>query len=207
MRVTVIAVVACCAGLVAGGAQAQSVGGGLKAGVAFGDVPKITEELEAETGTGTSVRTGFAAGGFLAIRFSNGFSIQPEVLYTQKGVSLDFSEGGVRGDWKLAVDCIDIPVLARYTFGKVVRGYVFAGPSFDITMSATMKSNILGEQDDEDISDEVEDLEVAAVFGGGVEFGPLLIEARWSEGLTSLAKDADASVKSRTFLILGGIRF
>jgi hypothetical protein len=207
MRVSVIAVVACCAGLIAGGAQAQGLGGGIKGGLAFGDVPNISEELQAETGTGTSVRTGFAAGGFLAIRFSNGWSIQPEVLYTQKGVSLDFSAGAERGEWKLSLAFLDVPVLARYTFGKVVRGYVFAGPSFDIQLEAKMTSNVLGERDEGDISDDVEDFEMAAVFGGGVEFGPLLIEARWSEGLTNLAKDDDGSVKSRTFLVLGGIRF
>jgi len=48
------------------------------------------------------------------------------------------------------------------------------------------------------------------VFGGGIEVGPLLLEARWSEGLTNLAADAtseDPVIKSRTYLFLVGFRF
>jgi hypothetical protein len=46
------------------------------------------------------------------------------------------------------------------------------------------------------------------VFGGGVEFGPLLLEARWSEGLSNLNTDpAEPELKSRTILFLVGFRF
>jgi len=44
------------------------------------------------------------------------------------------------------------------------------------------EDRIMGQSEEEDISDDVEDFEFAVVFGGGVEFGPLLLEARWSEG-------------------------
>jgi len=49
------------------------------------------------------------------------------------------------------------------------------------------------------------------VVGGGVELGPILLEARWSEGLTDLAENTSGetgpAVKTRTFLFLGGLRF
>jgi hypothetical protein len=194
------------------GAAAQSVGFGVKGGLALGDVPHFAEEIDV-AGAKTELRIGYAAGGFLAIRFDNGFSIQPEVLYTQKGVKVDLGQGAVVADVRIKADYLDVPVLARYTFGKGLRGYVFAGPSLDFKLSAKQEMDFLGESEEEDISDEVEDFEFAVVFGGGIELGPLLLEARWSEGLTNLAKaDGDESdeipdLKSRTYLFLLGFRF
>jgi hypothetical protein len=210
MSIRTLVVTACCITLLPLAAGAQSVGGGVKGGVTFGDVPSILDELD-EPGANTALRVGYAAGGFLAIRFGGGFSIQPEVLFTQKGVKIEVSESGATGDFKYKADYLDIPVLARLTFGKGIRGYVFAGPSFDIKLNAKMSIGFLGESEEQDVSDDVEDFEFALAFGGGIELGPLLLEARWSEGLTNIAK-ADAGepvsdVKTRTFLLLAGFRF
>jgi hypothetical protein len=207
MSIRSLVVTACCIALLPLGAAAQSVGGGIKGGLTLGDVPNSLDNFD-EPGASTSLRVGFAAGGFLAIRFGGGFSIQPEVLFTQKGVKLDVSESGLSGDVTYKADYLDVPVLARLTFGKGVRGYVFAGPSFDIKLNAKMKVGIMGQSEEEDISDQVEDFEFAVAFGGGIELGPLLLEARWSEGLSNLntAKD-EPELKSRTILFLVGFRF
>jgi hypothetical protein len=183
---------------------AQQVGGGVKGGVALGDIPNFGDSNAADT----SERTGFAAGGFLMVRFPNGFAIQPEFLYTQKGIKISVPS---TSDASLRTDFLDVPVLARFTFGKVVRGYVFAGPSFDFRLSAKVKLSGVGGGED-DISSSVKPFEVAFVAGGGVELGPILLEARWSEGLTDLFKDTPATIstpklKTRTILFLGGFRF
>jgi hypothetical protein len=190
------------------GAAAQQVGGGVKGGLSLGDVPKFADEIY--MGANTSLRAGFAAGGFIAIRFDNGFSLQPEVLYTQKGVKIDYSDDSMSADLRYKADYIDIPVLARYTFGKGVRGYVFAGPSFDFQLNTKVTTTFFEQSGEQDVSEDVEDFEFALVFGGGIELGPLLLEARWSEGLTNLAADADSEdpvIKSRTYLFLVGFRF
>lgn len=210
MFIRLLAVSACVLVLIPAEGAAQSVGGGIKGGLSLGDVPEVGNVLDVE-GFDTSLRTGFAVGGFLTWRFESGFAIQPEVLYTQKGVKLTFVEDSVSVDGEVEADFVDVPVLARYTFGQGgTRGYVFAGPSFDFKVSAKAKASAMGVAEEEDLDEEVEGFEFALVFGGGVEFGPVLLEARWSEGLTNLAKepDGDASdVKTRTFLILGGVRF
>jgi hypothetical protein len=210
MMIRLLAVSACVLALIPAEGAAQSVGGGIKGGLSLGDVPEVGNVLDVE-GFDTSLRTGFAVGGFLTWRFESGFAIQPEVLYTQKGVKLTFVEDSLSVDGEVKADFVDVPVLARYTFGQGgTRGYVFAGPSFDFKVNAKVKASAMGMSEEEDLDDEVESFEFALVFGGGVEFGPVLLEARWSEGLTNLAKepDGDASdVKTRTFLILGGVRF
>lgn len=207
MRIRALVVTACCVALLPIGAAAQGVGGGVKGGLTLADVPNSLDAFD-EPGASTSLRVGFAAGGFLAIRFAGGFSIQPEVLYTQKGVKLEVNDGGLSGNVKYEADYLDVPVLARVTFGKGVRGYVLAGPSFDIKLNAKMQIGIMGLSEEEDISEDVKDFEFAVVFGGGVELGPLLMEARWSEGLSNLNTDpAEPELKSRTILFLAGFRF
>jgi hypothetical protein len=205
VRVFVLA--ACVVVLLPGAAAAQQVGGGVKAGVALGDIPNAAQALEGETGVDTQQRIGFAAGAFAMVRFKNGFAIQPEFLYTQKGVKI--AEGGSTA-MTIKTDFVDVPLLARYTFGKGVRGYVFAGPSFDFKVSAKAKMGSVLGSDEQDLSEDVKTFEFAVVFGGGVELGPILLEGRWSEGLTNLDAQAmsdSPSVKTRTILFLAGLRF
>ena len=211
MAIRATAAAVCIVALLPCGTAAQAVGGGVKGGLALGDVPNIDEEVTDVSGVSTDRRIGFAAGGFLTWRFESGLAIQPEVLYTQKGVKVTGSEGGVSAEIRLKTDFVDVPILARYTFGKVVRGYLFAGPSFDFKVSAKVEMQALGQSEEEEISDDVESFEFALVFGGGVELGPLLVEGRWSEGLTDLAKESDGEgptdIKTRTILFLAGFRF
>jgi len=104
-----------------------------------------------------------------------------------------------------------VPILGRFGFGKGLRGYVFAGPSLNFLISAKAKSGLFGTASETDVSEDVESLEAALVLGGGIEIGPLLVEARWSEGLTNILVDgvspAGTALKTRTLLVLGGIRF
>jgi hypothetical protein len=210
MRLSAFVAAVCVILLLPVGAAAQQVGGGVKGGVSLGDVPNFDQLLNF-TGVTTSQRIGWAAGGFLMVRWENRFALQPEVLYTQKGVKFDVSEGSESGNVRVKTDFLDVPVLARYTVGKGVRGYVFGGPSFDFRMSAKVKTSVVGAGSEEDVSSEVKSFEFALVVGGGVEFGPILLEARWSEGLTDLAKNTTGetgpAIKTRTFLFLAGLRF
>ncbi len=192
-------------------AAAQEVGGGLKAGLVLGDVPSANELVTDVTNLSTSLRNGLAAGGFIMVRWKNGFAVQPEVLYTQKGVEAAALEGVESVIVRFRTDFIDVPVLGRYTFGKGVRGYVFAGPSFDFRLNGNLKFTAIGISQEEDVSSELKTFEFALVFGGGVEFGPVLFEARWSEGLTDLNKQTtsttEPALKTRAFLFLAGFRF
>ena len=207
MSVRTLVALACLLVLLPITAAAQT-GGGIKGGFAFADIPNLASELEEPNAT-TSLRTGFAVGAFATIGFGS-VAIQPEVIYTQKGVKADVTAAGMTGGFKFKANFIDIPVLARVTFGSVVRGYVFGGPSVNFRVDATLTSLLLDRPVEEDVSEDVEKMEFALVVGGGVEVGPLIVEGRLSEGLTNLAKNADSgstAVKSRTFLLLAGLRF
>ena len=62
---------------------------------------------------------------------------------------------------------------------------------------------------DGDISDQVERFELALVVGGGVEFGRILIDGRYSWGLSNLNKDDqdEMKIRNRVFAVMAGIRF
>jgi len=210
MSVRAIVVTVCLVTLLAGVAAAQSIGGGVKGGLSLADVPNISDGVPAASAI-LELRIGYAVGGFVAIGLGNGFSIQPEALYTQKGTSITVSEGTASSEMKLKADYVDVPILGRFTFGKGLRRYVFAGPPLNFLISAKAKSGFLGTASEIDVSETVESFEAALVLGGGIEIGPLLVEARWSEGLTNIAVDgmtaAGTALKTRTLLVLGGIRF
>jgi hypothetical protein len=210
MSVRAIVVTVCLVTLLPGVAAAQSIGGGVKGGLSLADVPNISDGVPAASAI-LELRIGYAVGGFVAIRFGNGFSIQPEALYTQKGVGAGAPGGAASSEFKLKADYVDVPILGRFTFGKGLRGYVFAGPSLNFLISAKAKSGLFETASEIDVSEDMESFEAALVLGGGIEIGPLLVEARWSEGLTNILVEgvspAGTDLKTRTLLVLGGIRF
>ena len=208
VHATWVLILAAFAMTVPAGTASGQVGGGVKAGVTLGDIPNASDALEAMTVVDSKQRIGFAAGAFVMVKFQNGFAIQPEFLYTQKGAKYDVA--GTVGNAVIKIDFLDVPLLARYTFGKGVRGYLFGGPSFDFKLNAKAKTSGMPGSDEEDIGEDVKTFEFAVVFGGGVEFGPILFEARWSEGLTNLdaaPETGSPNIKTRTILFLAGLRF
>lgn len=210
MSVRAIVVTVCLVTLLPGVAAAQSIGGGVKGGVSLADVPNIGGGLEAASDI-LERRIGYAVGGFVAIGLGYGFSIQPEALYTQKGVGASAPGGMASSEFKFKADYVDVPILGRFTFGKGLRAYVFAGPSLNFLISAKAKSGFGGTASETDVSEDMESFEAALVLGGGIEIGPLLVEARWSEGLTNILAEATdpagTDLKTRTLLVLGGLRF
>src|SRR6478672_1699070 len=70
-------------------ANRQSVEGGVKGGLSFATIPKFADALSEAGGADTGHRVGASIGGFLAFSFANNFSIQPELLYTQRGIEGD----------------------------------------------------------------------------------------------------------------------
>ena len=109
------------AGIV-GTAQAQS---GIKVGIKGG------ANLASWTGTDkTDAKTkyGFSAGATFNFAFSDMISLQPELLYSQKGIKLDYTEknsdasvlkgsGKASGTFGQTLSYIDVPILVRVNTG------------------------------------------------------------------------------------------
>ncbi len=180
------------AALVASPISAQDISGGGKVGLSVANLS--TDAFN------TSTHRGFAAGGFVAIEINDLLSIQPEVMFVQKGSR--FGEDGQ--EVSVNLDYVEVPILVVFTLQTSghVTPFVYAGPSFGATTSA--KAEMDGEE--EDLDDEVKGGDVLIVFGGGVDISGFTIEARYEAGVSTIAELGD-DTKTSAFMVLAGFSF
>lgn len=158
---------------VAGAAQAQSARFGVKAGASLTNITK--------TGDGAANKFGFNGGVLANFAVNDMFSIQPEVLYSNKG----FKAKNGSNNERFALNYIDVPVLAKVATGAT--GLFFElGPQVGFRTSAayTDSNNSLS------FNDAVRsvDFGYAAGLGFQTESGAM-IGLRYNGGFTSVAKE------------------
>ncbi|MEO6239175.1 MAG: porin family protein [Vicinamibacterales bacterium] len=180
-----------------GPAFAQGLSFGVKGGVNFANV--TFENTDAAKGKWLPV-----VGIFATLPPTLGISLQPEVLYSQKGASLGDGQSSV------ILDYLEVPVLARRSmtaFGH--RVYLAGGPSFALRLRARTRVKFDDVTEEIDTSDDVSRFEVGVAAGGGIEFGSVVVDARYTFGLTDIDKDkaADAKSRNRVLSLTGGWRF
>lgn len=187
-----VAVVAATVAILSGAARAQG-GLGLKGGFSYGDVSNrgvLPGNLD--TRTGFALGAAYTTGGFL------GFGV--EGLYAQRGVS-----SGTSGDSR-RLDYIDVPAYVAVNLALPgLSPFGYAGPqlSFELHCGAGGGACPSGRPK----------TTTAAVIGGGARFGrarAISLEGRYVYGLTDLKLStitASTSYKTRSFLILAGLRF
>ena len=163
-----------------GAAQAQTgVRFGLKGGINY-------TTLTAKNTDGIESKLGLQAGAFANLGLSDLISIQPEVLYSQKGFqSKDASKN------KAKFNYIDIPVLVKVNAGGL---FFEAGPQLGILASAKVTDG----STDVDIKENLNTVDFGYVAGLGyqLETGPM-IGLRYNGGITDIAKDGNNDNKTR----------
>jgi len=94
----------------------------------------------------------------------------------------------------------------------MIKPHLFVGPYFayNLTAKTTWEEN--GQSDEEDISEYVENTDFGTVFGAGIGFGlpagKIVLDARYSLGLTSIdASDDAADIKNNAFSFMLGYAF
>jgi len=102
---------------------------GLKAGLNVATIIPDNDEDLADRGA----KLGFTGGVFAEVPVASGFSLQPEVLYTQKGVSRD------EPNESIGVDYLEIPVLAKVALpvSEFLDLDVYAGPALAVKLQET----------------------------------------------------------------------
>ena len=198
LLVVAVVSVACSSSL-----MAQDVAYGAKAGVNFATV-NFEEELRVEI----ERRVGVAAGGFVWLPIRGRLGLQPEVLFGQKGVVLKSPASPV-ADIIAALNYLEVPLLATYRMsGSANRGvYGLAGPSIAFKLSAktVIRSDDAKEEED---NDEIKNVDVGVVVGAGMKFDRLVIEARYTFGLTDVrGAEFEDKAQNRVITLLAGVRF
>ncbi len=167
---------------------------GLRAGLNVAD-------LTGDNIAGSKPRLGFTGGVFANVPVgASGFSVQPEVSYSQKGVASDNSSAEYR------VDYVEVPVLLRYQTvvtdsGLLVGGY--AGPAIGFKISEEVAGN--GGSVNTDV---FKSTDVGAAFGVTVGAGPFGVDGRYTLGLSRATNEgALADVRNGVFSIAGTYTF
>jgi hypothetical protein len=180
----------------------------------------------------------FGFGGFVEYWFNPMFALQVNAQYNMKGTKaegdIDYSTsyagfplsitGNAEGTVKFSY--LSFPILGKLAFGNegAIRPYLVAGPELGFVLSAKVKSegNATAEfmgmtesasaNEEIDIKDEVESVEFALDFGGGLLFPvggnlDIFVDAQYSAGLTKVNKTGSDDVKNKVIYINLGIVF
>jgi hypothetical protein len=208
MRGAEVAVVMCMVTMFAVPSVARAQGPGLGFGVKGGVNLATLHEDDAGQSTPFDFRTGIVAGGFVTWPFGSRFELQPEVLYTQAGAKAEL--GG--GTLTQKLDYVDVPVLASYRLAGGPQRHlsVFGGPAIGVRVRAKSNASVGGGGTFElDVSDQVKRTNLSVVGGLAYQRGRLIVDGRYSWGLSDIDKDTtdDIKITTRGISFLAGWKF
>ena len=170
---------------------------GVKGGVNFANISFDGDDVP------SSSRIGVLAGAFATVPLTGWLSVQPEVIYTVKGASLDIFD--IDSDY--IVDYLEVPVLARVPVRSNL--YVAAGPSIAFQVRARSRTSFAESTEEVDIGEEVESLDIGVVGAVGYQMGRWVFDGRYTHGLSDTDADTSDNVKirNRVFSLSVGYRF
>ena len=192
MKKIILLLIVCCIGLTA---MAQKPTFGIRAGLNISTLGGKNADVIAN-----GSKVGLNAGGFVNLPIGTGFSIQPELSYSQLGAEISTTyifPGGGSGTidtWNF--DYLTLPILGKYDFTN--SGFsLYAGPQIGLLTSAKYEY-------DDGSKDDVKSLFKKTDFGGilGGEYTftkiPLGISARYQFGISSIADDKNVDIRNNT---------
>lgn len=183
-------------------ATAQSAfDAGLKAGFNVGNV-------EGSDASGFGSREGIVAGGFLRLGLREHWSIQTEMLYSQKGAEGSDQYQGMNVTATVKSDYIEIPVMVKYTISTRSRTspFLMAGPALALSIAST--TNISVSESGAKLSVNVDNfnertVDVGVAVGAGVDIpvgrSMMTLDARYTGGLVNMWKDVNLATLPADF--------
>ena len=173
------------------GPEAEAQGFGIKAGPSYSDFSSDLDDLDFDNRVGTFL------GAFFGGNRPGVFGLQGEVNWLRKRTEV--TGGGIRIDYIQPAALLRLNIGTRSTSGFAVYGLVGPGVNFKIADSL----------EGIDIEDALDSVDVALLFGGGVEISRVLLEGRYEKGLRRINNNfSDVSeIKTQGFSILVGFRF
>ena len=169
--------------------QAQLVKFGIKAGLNYANQTGSDITINSDN-YNTDAITSYHAGLVAEIKVTDGFSVQPELLYSTQGATYK----NAAEEFKNELGYLSIPVLAKFNFNKTV--------SLDLGPQASF---LLSERKNVDFK-ESETFEFGVA--GGLTLNvtkSIFLQGRYVLGLTEASKDAD--VKNSVVQISAGFKF
>ena len=145
-----------------------------------------------------NARLGFSVGLFTELAVGESFSIQPELLLSTKGNRATYGNSGglpdafnIEGEVKSNLTYIDIPILAKVTFGEIINAHIGPYASYLIGASVSGEGD-LGDGSEELDRDNFKSWDYGLAAGLGVDLEAVTIGARYNLGLVNVAKSTIA---------------
>lgn len=140
-------------------------------------------------------RMGAVGGAFACIDLI-ALKVQPELLYSQKGAKYELFGATLNEKH----DYLEVPVLFKFSFGKIIVPSIYAGPALGYLMKAELSNG-----GSLDIKDELKTTDLGLVFGAEVKTpAKLSVEARYTMGMSTVDKDGDFTVKNSAISVMLG---
>lgn len=152
---------------------------------------------------------GFQAGIGIDLGISDVFTIQPELIFIQKGGKTTYTAGERNFyETEYRMNYVEVPVMAKLKFstdenGEGIGFYVLGGPFVGLALNGKYKSqtDLLGikstfegdiDYDDNKKAEYQKRMDYGVSFGGGLQYGSIFLDARYNLGLNNLL-DQDAN--------------
>lgn len=199
-----------------------------KAGITLSTLDGETSVSYPEESDSYKSVTGFSFGVGYRIGFGDLISLQPELLFVQKGWKREYSffynpEDGYENITTVKLNYLELPILLRVALGPDnFKFHVNAGPSIGFGLNGTHEikyryiSGIINEQvyeGDVKFEERPENyegydlhipnrIEFGAQIGGGVTlFNKIMVDIRYGLGLTDLSDDGKSKNKVLQFTV------
>ncbi len=165
-----------------------------------------------------NMKAGFHVGVFNKIAVNEGFAIQPELLYSLKGLKIDYDGSAVaKGDSKFNLHYIDLPVKLvlnlSENFDLQFGPYVSYLIAANIDNDAEIFDGIDVDSNEELDRDHFNLIDYGLTAGIGFDLDPLLIGLNYNLGLNPVAKDGEparellGNAKNTTIMVSVGFKF
>ncbi len=174
----------------------------IKAGVNIASISE-SASLEAYESLKNNSVLGLQAGVSFDLGLSSMFTIQPELLFIQKGGKSTYvfnADNKIVS--RLYYNYVEVPVLAKLKFYKEDGGgfYLLGGPFVGLAISGKTKTTttLLGNTttsekdfnfDNDDEAERQRRTDWGVSFGGGVKFGHTFLDVRYNLGINNLLDD------------------
>jgi hypothetical protein len=172
---------------------------GLRVGANFSNIIK-----DGDNDFSTDFKVGFNAAAFLEIPIVTGFSVQPELQYSQKGYKANGSVLGTPYEYRVTTNYVEIPLLAKFSpssnFGIVV------GPQFSFLTSTSTKfitNNATYQNDVEEDNDNLKKNVLGGVIGIEATSSNVVFGLRYSIDFQNNNGDGSSSTPKYKNQVIG----
>jgi len=179
---------------------------GVRAGVNLSNLVK-----DGDDNSTTGSKLGLNAAAFLEIPVTTGFSVQPELQFSQKGFKTSGSVLGAPYEYKFTSNFIEVPLLAKF---KPTKNFgILVGPQFSFLASTQTKFTVNNSTVEDEVEADNDNLRkniLGGVVGIEAASGPLVFNLRYNLDFQNNNGDGTSSTpryKNQVIALGVGFRF